>query len=320
MNKKISRMLLVLVLGALLITGCGASKSYDSMPMESTNEALKDEMGTGSTQDYAVSEDAVMEGEVGFENKATSKQANQKLIHRASMNVEVVDKLEPLIKSIQSFIDKHDGYIEDMEQYRSGYDPITQENLEVVLMRIRIPHEHYNKALQTISELGTVVNKSSSVEDVTLQYSDIQSTLKMYKVEQDRLLEMLKNDTTDVKDMIEIEKRLSEVRVQLEKQESARRALESLISYDTIELEIRQVRRASEGSTPKTFTSRMKATFEESIDGVIIFFQTLVLIAVYLAIPIMILLVLLAIAYIPISKIRKHKKNKKKDTGENNAD
>lgn len=306
MGKNINRLLFIMLAG-IFITGCSASKSSESAPME---KAYEGEM---------VDESAVEE-EVGFDGESPQRKTNQKLIYRASMDVEVTEKLDPLIKSIQSFVEGHDGYIENMEQYRRGYDPVTQEELEGIFMTIRIPHEHYNKALQTIGDLGAVINKTSSVEDVTLQYSDIESTLKMYKVEQDRLLEMLENETTDVKDMIEIEKRLSEVRVELEKQESARRALESQISYDTIELQMNQVRRSSELTASKSFGSRIKSAFIKSVDGVIIFFQNAVLAATYLLIPLIILGVILGLVSIPVSKVIKRRKDKSESKQDNNAD
>ncbi|HHX59358.1 MAG TPA: DUF4349 domain-containing protein [Epulopiscium sp.] len=319
MKGKFKNILLIVFIIGILVTGCASGKKShtaesQSAPMEDFGNREEIAEDTG---DY---EDSMVAGEVGFGQETPKRNTNQKLIHRASMNVEIVEKLEPIMVSIQNFVEGHDGYIENMEQYRSGYDPITQEQLEAVFLKIRIPHEHYNKALQTIADLGTVVNKNRSVEDVTIQYSDIESTLKMYKVEQDRLLKMLENDTTDVKDMIEIEKRLSEVRVELEKQESARRGLESQINYDTIELEMREVRRVSDDGIRKTFGSRVKTALRDSIDGVIIFFQTLVLIATYMAIPITIIVIIFGTAYMIVTKIIKRKKNKLASKNENNAD
>lgn len=315
MDKKIKKVLLLLLLVSVFIAGCSSgSKSAESAPMKDSGKYEN------------IAEDMTVEGEVGFDGGLPQRNKNQKLVYRASMNVEVVQKLDTLIQSVQAFVSGHDGYIENMEQYRIGYDPITQEQLEAIFMRIRIPHEHYDKALQTIAELGTVINKNSSVEDVTLQYSDIESTLKMYKVEQDRLLQMLEKETIDVADMIEIEKRLSEVRIELEKQESARRSLESQINYDTIELEMRQVRRVSDINNTKSFGSRIKAAFIDSIDSVIIISQELVLGLTYMAIPIIILLFIVGIIYILALKIRKKRRSqaqakvKAKEKEENNAD
>lgn len=308
MGKRIKFIPFILLI--LLITGC-SNKSAQS-PQSATSKADRGVMENVTKEEMAVAQDSAapedaLAGELGVNGGNPRKNTSQKMIYRANLNVEVTEKVEPLAISIQNFVETHNGYIEHMEQYRHGYDPVTQEQLEGVSMSIRIPHEHYKRTLQTISDLGVVVNKTSSADDVTLQYSDIESTLKMYKIEQERLLEMLQNKTADIKDMIEIEKRLSEVRVEIEKQESARRALDSLINYDTIQLEIMQVRRVSASVETKSFGTRIKSTFVKSVDEVVVFTQNVILAFTYMLIPLSILGVTVALVYIPISKVRKRK-------------
>lgn len=296
MNKKIRNILLVITLITVFITACGANKSFDSAPMENYDVSNQE-----------VDEEMAVEEEMGFEGEVKQRSKNQKLIYRANISIEVAQKLEPLAKSIESFVEDHEGYIENMDQYQIGHDPITNRELQNIYIRIRIPHNHYNKALQTIEGMGTVTNKSSSVEDVTLQYSDIESTLKMYKVEQERLIKMLEAETTDVKDMIEIEKRLSEVRIELEKHESARRALESQINYDTIELEITQVRRESDISSKNNFARKVKSTFAKSIDTVIVVSQSFILAVTYMLVPMVILVTIAGIVYMIFHVIKKRR-------------
>ena len=306
--KKNKGIILIMLLLSILITGCSAKSTANRVEnsMEMAPQASEEMKKEASDQE------AGMDGEIDLGEVAPRKNKDQKLIYRASRHIEVTQKLEPLILSVQSFVESHNGYIENMEQYRYGYDPVTQEQLDGIMMRIRIPHEHYNKTLTTIDELGAVINKSSSVEDVTLQYSDIESTLKMYKVEQARLLEMMENETTDVKDMIEIEKRLSEVRIEIEKQESARRALESQINYDTIDLEINQVRTVSNINQTKSFGTRIKVAFTRSIDNVKVSSQELVIGITYMLIPLSILMMIVGFGYVAITKIIKIIKNKRK--------
>lgn len=307
MRKKLISILGLILLGIIFVTACSAKgQSTESAPQIARDMASTQESVANDKMDMKTEESAMVD-EIGFPSATSRKNKNQKLIYRASMEVEVTKEVGPLVQSLQSFIESHDGYIENMQQYRYGYDPVTQEQLEGISIKIRIPHEHYDKTLRNISEIGVVVNKSSSVEDVTLQYSDIESTLKMYKIEQERLLEMLQNKTADVKDMIEVEKRLSEVRVEIEKQESARRALESLISYDTIELEITQVRRVSANNETKSFANRIKSTFIKSVDEVVVFIQNIILGMTYMLIPVVILLIVGIFIYIPVSKIKKKK-------------
>lgn len=301
--------ILMMLLFGILIAGCSSKSSpSESAPQDMENEWAMEE---DWDENWDGEEMAAEDGELGLEEGSPQKNKDQKLIYRASRNIEVTQKIEPLVLRVQNFVESHNGYIQNMEQYRNGYDPVSQEELEGVNMVIRIPHEHYNKALTTIEELGAVVHKTSSVEDVTLQYSDLASTLKMYKVEQDRLLEMIENETTDVTDLIEIEKRLSEVRIQMERYESARRALESQINYDTIELEINQVRTVSNINQPQSFGKRIKSAFLESIDNAKIFIQASIIAVAYLFIPAMIMLAIFGAGYFIFRKVYIKRKNKK---------
>jgi len=301
--------LLTLLLLGIFITGCGAKSSAPEMSSSEGN-SISDDMKKDEAMDGDWTGEETQD--VGFDESTPRKNKDQKLIYRASRRVEVTQKIDPLVLRVQNFIESHDGYIESMEQYRNGYDPITQEQLDGIMMIIRIPHEHYTKTLTTIDELGAVIHKSSSVEDVTLQYSDLESTLKMYKVEQERLLQMMENETANVADMIEIEKRLSEVRIEIEKNASAKRALESLINYDTIELEIDQVRIVSNINETKSFGGRIKVALMKSIDNTALFIQELAIGITYLFIPFVMLLVFVGIVYFIVSSIRKAKRNKKK--------
>ncbi len=298
------KMIVTIFLLGMFITGCSSKSMTNDMAMP--QEAAKEEMAQSEALD--------VEGQLEISEHGPRKNENQKLIYRANRYLEVTQKIEPLVLGLQQFVDAHNGYIEHMEQYRNGYDPVTQEQLDGIIMRIRIPHKHYEKTLTTIDELGTVINKSSSVEDVTLQYSDLESTLKMYKVEQERLLKMMENATTDIKDMIEIEKRLSEVRIEIEKQESARRALESQINYDTIDIEINQVRTVSNINQTQNFGTRIKVTFMKSVDHVKIFMQNLTLGITYIFIPLSIILLIIGVGYFIVSKIIHMRKSKNKPT------
>lgn len=89
----------------------------------------------------------------------------------------------------------------------------------------RIPENKLDAFLTEVSGQGNVTYKNESVQDVTLQYTDITSRKKTLQMEQDRLWELLeKAESIDA--VIALESRLSEVRYQLESIESQLRTLE----------------------------------------------------------------------------------------------
>jgi uncharacterized protein YhaN len=104
------------------------------------------------------------------------------------------------------------------------------------------------------------------VEDVTLQYVDMESHKKALVTEQERLLELLEQAQT-VEDIITIEDRLSEVRYQIESMESQLRTYDNKIDYSTVYLTINEVVQYSL-SEEETVGERIRNGFLDSLEGV----------------------------------------------------
>ena len=95
-------------------------------------------------------------------------------------------------------------------------------------MTARIPAKRLDEFVQRVGEQSNITNKEERVEDVTLQYVDLESRKKALATEQDRLLELLEK-AESVEDIISIEARLSDVRYELESMESQLRTLNNQI-------------------------------------------------------------------------------------------
>ena len=53
---------------------------------------------------------------------------------------------------------------------------------------LRVPQAKLDEFVNSVAELGNVVSRNESVEDVTLQYVDVKSHKESLQVEQERLL------------------------------------------------------------------------------------------------------------------------------------
>ena len=128
---------------------------------------------------------------------------------------------------------------------------------------IRIPAERLDEFVDTVGEQSNITNKVEQVEDVTLQYVDLESRKKALVTEQDRLLELL-TQAEKVEDIIIIEQRLSEVRYELESMESQLRALLNQVDYSTVHLSIDEVRQYTP-TEEKSLFEKMKNGFVRSL-------------------------------------------------------
>ena len=95
-----------------------------------------------------------------------------------------------------------------------------------------------------VSEIGNVTQKNESVEDVTLQYVDVESRKKALETEQERLMELL-SSAENMEDLLAIESKLSEVRYELENYGSQLRMLDNQIDYSTVNVDVDEVERTT---------------------------------------------------------------------------
>ncbi len=229
------RRLLVSVLCVMLVNmlaGCGSTMMKSAM-----NQAVKEDAGIGM-----VTESVMMDKEAGLSSDSAAPQvadANRKLIKTVEMTVETKEYDEMLV-GLNEQIKACGGYVEHMNTYNgsiySGRSYSRNAN-----MTIRVPEDKLESFLAEVTNISNVVRRSDKVDDVTLAYVDLSSHKEALQTEQKRLLELLEK-AQSVEDIITIEKRLSDVRYQIESMESQLRTYDNKVSYSTVYLEIDEVK------------------------------------------------------------------------------
>lgn len=169
--------------------------------------------------------------------------SERKLIKTVNISAET-EKFDTLIPDLQGQVESLGGYIESISVYdiNSYYVEEHLEKQRGADMTARVPKEKLDGFLARVGEQANVTSHSESVEDVTLQYVDLESHKKALLTEQERLIELL-GEAESVEDIIAIEGRLSEVRYQLESMESQLRTYDNKIDYSTVYLYVTEVRK-----------------------------------------------------------------------------
>jgi hypothetical protein len=109
--------------------------------------------------------------------------------------------------------------------------------IERVDMRLRVPAERFEGVLAELRDDGEVLVEALQGQDVTDEYIDLDARLRSQKALEERLLGILGN-TTAVKDLLEVEAKLVDVRTEIERIEGQLRAMNDRISFATIELSV----------------------------------------------------------------------------------
>ena len=277
------------------------------------HEAALEDSSTDSGS-AELSQEAVLSQEVSnpaTDPARTSDEAahvERKLIRNVSMHLETRE-FDALTKSISDAVTFFGGYMEQSDVSGNSLYWSDERSSRCSNLTARIPENKLDAFLTEVSGQGNVTYKNESVQDVTLQYTDITSRKKTLQMEQDRLWELLeKAESIDA--VIALEARLSEVRYQLESIESQLRTLDNQIVYSTVYLSIQEVQvltSTDQDTIPvriqKGLSRSLNTLKISSIDFLVWFISSLPILAVFA--------VLVFIAVIILKKPLKRRKTRK---------
>ena len=328
MKKKmiaVAAMMLIVLSSVFIACGSANSSYYKEDSGAGYDEVMPAETGAEAAyrEDAKAAEAAArIDGEISNEERVQQQVSNQKLVYTCYLRMETTTYADTLA-DVRGLITKYDAFVESEDQsdsastwYYSDYRK-TGGTLTDHLV-IRVPAQNYDAFLNDLDGKGKILEKNTSVENITLSYSDTETMIEALKTQEERLLEMLEQCET-IEDMITVEARLTEVQSQLKVYESRLAGMDLDIAYSTVDLSIREVLEYSADPDPKytsTFGDRLRNTLKESWETAKAFMEGLLFFLIR-ALPILVILGVfggvIALIVILIVKGAK-KKNAKKRT------
>ena len=252
--KKYLALWMALLLTMTMLTGCGGS-SFDSVNGMA-------EMGIAEPEAPAA-DNAIVSDSASISTSSGEILSEQKLIRQVRIEAETED-LETLLSALSEQVGSLGGYIEEQEVYNgSRYASYRYRSASLV---VRIPAENLNSFVGEVRGLSNVVTFNESTDDVTLNYVATESRVAALQAEESRLLELMEKAET-MSDLLEIEKRLTEVRSDLESTTSQLRVLANKVSYATVYLDLQQVEVYTEVEEP-TVWERITGGFSENLKDI----------------------------------------------------
>ena len=122
---------------------------------------------------------------------------------------------------------------------------------------VRIPVGGLDTALAAFRGLGEVIGESQNADDVTEQAVDLDARLSNARNTESRLVEVLRNRTGKVADVLEVEREIARVREVIERTDAERTNLARRVEYATLTLDIEEARKASVDFGPLPVSSRL---------------------------------------------------------------
>jgi len=242
---------LVLALG--IFTACAASRKEAMMPIGMDLGGGGDMTWAEATTQRAIAYD-MMEEEISYRDGAPEKYAapnegalgiepismtTRKLIKDIYANVET-RQYEEYLKDIQAKAVALGGHVSSKDTSDGGYYSTWRTRSASLVLRV--PAEKLEEFQEALEKNGRVTNMNESVRDVTLEYTDVETHIKVLKTERDALIKILEQ-ARNTEELLLVRQQLTQVRYELDALEGRMRVLEDQIALSTVTLHIQEVER-----------------------------------------------------------------------------
>ncbi|MEE0968404.1 MAG: DUF4349 domain-containing protein [Clostridia bacterium] len=325
--RKFLTLLLALILVSFTLVSCASPVDFKS---ETATDDFKYYASTGTDKEVYNSSSGYLKEEVEYDGSYDYSSVGKvepesgsysdplegrKIIKNVSIVAETLG-FEIAMKRIEDDVAASGGYIQASNVYGKTYEGYSDR---VASYTLRIPATKLDSFVSGLSGTANIISKTSSVDDITETYTDIESRLTSLRTQETRLLELL-SKSGSLSELLTIEERLSSVRYEIERYTARLRGYNTLIDFSTVKIELREViEYTPEPIKAPTFGQRISKAFTDSWDSFADGCKDLAVNIVYSLPVLLVLLVIAIIMIIVVVAIAKRKRRAKaKKNNENN--
>ncbi len=165
----------------------------------------------------------------GGSSNSMQAQSGRRLIVEGWISLEVND-IDAAARQVESLAAQRGGWVESS-------DIVGEAGYRTASIGIRVPAERFDNAMDTLRGMGRVTDEGVSSSDVTDRLIDNEARMEAWQVQEERLVVLLENAAT-VEDVIEIERRIAEVRADIEQVAATQRNLENRVAASLIRVNL----------------------------------------------------------------------------------
>jgi len=307
---KIGSALLVICLLCAAVS-CGASsKEEDSLAIMNQSAAQTGSAGAGGASREEIVKDLSENGS----DAITETEYAPKIIKTAELSCET-KSFDAAITSLEKLVAELGGYVQESGVTGRGYGA-TDKHTRSAEYTFRIPAESLDSFLASTGQLLNITSTTTSSEDVSADYYDIESRLAVLESERTLLQQML-SQTNDVSKMVTIEDRLYDVIYEIESYQTMLRVYDGRVAYSTVTLHLYEVADyTTMVGTKDSFGARIGKAFREGWSDFAQWIQD-VCVAIVASLPALLLFALLATGGILIGRKVYRRRKAKKNNEEN---
>ena len=186
-------------------------------PAPPRDEARNDKAGPAQAQPHA-QEPGAGQAEPAVAHDEQDADSRY-IVYTANMRIAVFN-LDEAMRKAEGLPDKYGGYLASMQK---GH---------VVL---RVPSKQLRTVMAELAEYGTVEARNLQAQDVTAEFTDVESRIRALEETQKQLLELL-SQARNVQEALQVRQALDQINTELEVLEGRMRQLRNQITYSTLTL------------------------------------------------------------------------------------
>ena len=257
---------LVLVVWSIGISKLKPARSEAiSLAAESTaNKAMRDSAVGGLAGERPQSEQAHAFGsaavpDVGVRAPQGDSLRAPMVIRTATLRVVAKD-FSGVRAAVEGVVSQAGGFIDSMT--------VTGDNATARELRgtLRVPGDRMAATLARLRELGQVVEDTQGSQEVTDEIVDLDARLASARATEKRLTELLANRTGKLSDVLEVEREITRVRLDIERLDAEKTNLVRRVSYATIAISIAEERK--EGLVgPLSLATRIRVAAADGLES-----------------------------------------------------
>ena len=165
---------------------------------------------------------------------AAQGRIGRNLIVEAWISLQV-DAIDAVARQVEGAAAARGGWVESA-------DIVGEGGYRTATISVRIPAERFDETMTVLRSLGIVTDEGVASQDVTEQLVDNEARMAAWRAQEERLIVLLENAAT-VEDIVDIERRISEVRTDIEYVAAAQRNLQNRVAASLIRVSLHLPRR-----------------------------------------------------------------------------
>lgn len=242
--------------------GCSKQPNSASMAEQSSPEYEASMVGK-QTVTATFQKDATGGNGQQHEQEAEPAAVQRKLIYTAELRLRV-DAVDSSHRRIVAAVERYQGYTASDNRNAFGG---RVENA----MTIRIAPQHFDALLAAVEREAVYTDtKSLRTQDVTQEFVDVEARLQSKRAAEEQYREILKR-AGSIKDVLEVQKYLSDIREEIEAAQGRIQYLQSQVSYATINVVLYENISNADGPPEETFVGQMSSALSGGWSGFLLF-------------------------------------------------